>query len=495
MTQTITYYSIYTGSYSEMADGFSIMVNNVTADLNNEECRILLYLCTDLFTNSCVEDLRGALLAFAKQRQNQAGQSQAGDALLMELMFRMKRFDVLKKVFGTNRQQVERILQEGRALSDYRVLMADVSANLDKEELQSLIFLLNCILPKERMARATSFLDVVVELEKLDEVSCDKLELLEQCLKNIKRIDLVKRIQAYQNRGQNVPCAVPKVQNSFKFTPGKCQSSVKPVRRSQCCSKEFKNLKLSVPETGTQQQQAFVKEYQINPEQRGLCVIIDCVGFDGQMLNQTFEHLGFRVIYHSLLGLKETQKVLEDLTRNQWPQKVNRFVCCLISRGTDTHLLATDSNGLGIRLEDLRQLFSPNQCPSLGGKPKLFFTQIYRTTEAPPTPSMDDEYLETDGPKCQYSGRQCADKRTVPVSADVLWSVCTAEAKLLEDSGHQSVYLHALHTALLRRHERKRPLLDIMTEVNRNVFSHNQQNPEKKYQLQLSHTLRETLYF
>lgn len=119
MTQTITY-SIHTGSYSEMADGFSIMVNNVTADLNKEECRILLYLCTDLFTNSCVEDLRGALLAFANQRQNQAGQSQAGDALLMELMFRMKRFDVLKKVFGTNRQQVESILQEGRALSDYR---------------------------------------------------------------------------------------------------------------------------------------------------------------------------------------------------------------------------------------------------------------------------------------------------------------------------------------------------------------------------------------
>lgn len=167
------------------------------------------------------------------------------------------------------------------------------------------------------------------------------------------------------------------------------------------------------------------------------------------MLNQTFERLGFRVIFHSLLGLRETLKVLEDLTRNRSLQEVNRFVCCLISRGTDTNLLATDSNGLGIRLEDLRQIFSPNQCPLLGGKPKLFFTQIYRTTEALPSPSMYDEYLETDGPKCRYS-----DKRTVPVSADVLWSVCTAEAKLLEDSGHQSVYLHALHTALLMGHER-----------------------------------------
>lgn len=173
-----------------------------------------------------------------------------------------------------------------------------------------------------------------------------------------------------------------------------------------------------------------------------------------EMLNQTFDRLGYRVIFHSLLGLKETQKVLEDLTCNRSLQRVNSFVCCLISRGTDTHLLATDSNSFGFRLEDLRQLFSPNQCSSLGGKPKLFFTQIYSTTEAPLTASMDDEYLETDGPKCHYSRRQCADTRTVPQSADVLWSVCTAEAKLLEGSGHQSVYLHALNSALMRGHER-----------------------------------------
>lgn len=39
-------------------------------------------------------------------------------------------------------------------------------------------------------------------MEKLDEVSCDKVDLLEHCLGNMKRFDLVKRIQAYKNRGQ-----------------------------------------------------------------------------------------------------------------------------------------------------------------------------------------------------------------------------------------------------------------------------------------------------
>uniref|UniRef100_A0A8C2EB01 CASP8 and FADD-like apoptosis regulator a n=1 Tax=Cyprinus carpio TaxID=7962 RepID=A0A8C2EB01_CYPCA len=451
MTQNMTY-SIYTGSYSEMAAGFSNIVNCVTASLEKEECKTLLYLCTDLFNNICMEDLRGALLAFAKQTQAQAGQ-----ALLMELMFRMKRFDILKKVFGTNRQQVEGILKKGAVLSDYRVLMAEVSENLGNKELQSLIFLLSSTLPKERLARATSFLDVVVELEKLDEVSCDKVDLLEQCLRNINRMDLVKRIQAYKNR-------------------------------------EFQNLKVSVPETGTQHRQALMEQYEMNPEQRGLCVIIDCVGFDGEMMNQTFKCLGFKVIFHSLLALKETQKVLEDLTRNRILQGVSCFVCCIISRGTDTHLLATDSSRLGIMLEDLRQLFSPTQCPSLCGKPKLFFTQIYRTTEVPNTPLMDDEYLETDAPACHYSRRLCANTRTIPASTDLLWSVCRAEAKLLEGSGHQSVYLHALNSTFLMGCQRKMLLLDIMEEVMRNVFSYNQQNPENPYHLQLSHTLRKKLY-
>lgn len=472
-----------------MADGFSIMVNNVTASLSQDERRTLEYLCTDLFTNSCVEDLRGALLDFAKQ----TGQSQDGSSLLMELMFRLKRYDILKKVLGTNRQQVEGILRKGGVLSDYRVLMVDVSDGLDKDELKSFIFLLNNILPKEKVKKATSFLDVVVELEKLDEVSCDKLDLVEMCFKNIRRMDLVKRIQAYQNRGQNISCAATKVPNQHcpKYIPVHCQRSLHQIRQPQCHVQQFKNLKLSVPETRSQHTQAGVEEYQINPEQKGLCVIIDCVGFDGGLLNQTFNRLGFKVIFLTHLSVYETNKYLEDLVHHRSLQAVSSFICCLISRGTDTHLLANDSRGSGIRLEDIKQLFNPVKCPLLGGKPKLFFTQIYRTTETQQRSTMDDEFLETDGPSCSCP----LDPITIPVSADVLWSVCTADEKLLESSGHHSVYLHALSSALLRGCERRMHLLDVMTAVNRDVTCHNQQNPGKTYHMSPpAHTLRKKLY-
>lgn len=41
---------------------------------------------------------------------------------------------------------------------------------------------------------------------------------------------------------------------------------------------------------------------------------------------------------------------------------------------------------------------------------------------------------------------------------------------------------------------RRMHILDVMTEVNNDVYSHNQQNPGKTYKPQLSHTLRRKLY-
>lgn len=151
------------------------------------------------------------------------------------------------------------------------------------------------------------------------------------------------------------------------------------------------------------------------------------------------------VIFHSHLCPKETQKVLEDLARHRHLQGVSSFICCLISRGTDIRLLANDTHRPGIKLEDLKQIFNPVQCPMLSGKPKLFFTQIYQTSEV-----LYDECLETDGPMSCYA----ENAQGIPVSADVLWNICITEEKLLECSGHRSVYLQALHSALLRGHER-----------------------------------------
>ncbi|KAI4884173.1 hypothetical protein NFI96_030575 [Prochilodus magdalenae] len=526
------------GSQSEaMADGLCLLVNRVVEALSKEECRTLLYLCSDLLSTDCVEDCRGALITLTNQ-------SPPGDAFLKEVLFRLRRFDLLKRLLRTTRKDVEEMLKaNGRVVSDYRVLMTDLSESLAADELKSLTFLLSTTMPKGPLERATvgqcgvrslaqglllvysypdwdsnpslphvvvgpwrvvvgpwrvvvlsaeSFLDVVTELEKMDKVSRENLEVVEQCLKNISRVDLAKRVQAYQ-RGQGgaQPAVSPRpaaARNGTTYQGG----PQTPGRREQRLAEGFERLKLSVPETGAQHSQVLVDQYYINHEARGVCVIIDCIGNDGDVLKETFGHLGFQVHLHGLLAATQVVSVLKSVSQQAELQQASTFSCCLLSRGSGTHLLGTDTCGPGLALSDLRQIFGPVHCPLLLGKPKLFFTQIY--VEDAPTLQQNDPNLETDGvPSCVVANQTPA-RATLPASADVLWSECHTLAWQLEKRDHRSVYLKALSAALLRARERKLNILEAFLEVNRDVYEHNRRNPDTAYHVMLSHTLRKSLY-
>lgn len=468
-----------------------VLVNRVVDCLNTEECKKLRYLCSDRLSAECVEDCRGALITLITQTHRQPGQPPPCDTLLKEILFRLNRFDILKRIMGTSRQEVEEILRvNGRVLSDYRVLMLELDENLEAEDLHSLTFLLSSTVSKGQLDRATSFLDIVVELEKLDKVSCEKVEVVEECMRNIRRVDLAKRIHAYQ-RGQNNSerhVSQSPAQHCAQFGV----SSQSPERRLQRQTADLQTLKLSVAESRAQHTPASVDEYYINHEFRGMCVIIDCIGCDGEMLRGTFEQLGFRVHLHTLLGMGEVYSVLQSVSQQGALHRFSTLCCCLISRGSDTQLLATDAEGPGLALTDLQQLFSPVRCPLLAGKPKLFFTQSY--AEGPSTPEQDDQYLETDGVPSHSANTQMWGPEMLPAAADVLWSLCKTEAQLLERHGHHSVYLQALSAALLRAQPRRISLLDALLNMNRDVFEHNRRNPGRVYHLTLRHTLRRSVF-
>ncbi|XP_066511140.1 CASP8 and FADD-like apoptosis regulator [Hoplias malabaricus] len=462
-----------------MAEVSFLQVNSIMDSLSKEECKTLLYLCSDLISADCVEDCRGALLTLITQAHTQVQtrthhKAPPGDVFLKEVLFRLRRFDILKQILGSSRKEVEEMLKKrGHVLSDYRVLMMELSENLEEEDLKSLIFLLKSSIPRGPLHRATNFLDVVVELEKMEKVSCEKLELIEQSLKNIRRLDLVRRIQSYQ-RGQHgnqqdiSQRAVTQNNTQFGFRV----THQSPVRTQQI--EEFENLKLSVEETGAQQLQVSVDQYHINKELQGVCLIIDCIGSDGNLLKGTFQNLGFQVELYSLQSVREVESVVKSVVQTRALQQGSVFCCCFMSRGMDTDLV----------LSDLRRSFGS----LLVGKPKLFFTQIY--TDAPPTQGYNDPFLETDGKPFHPDYAHAS----LPATADVLWNLCTTGAWLLQREGHCSVYLRALRAALLRAHQRKLHVLDALTEVDRDVKQHNQRNPNESYHITLSHTLRKSLY-
>lgn len=96
-----------------MTDEQCQTINRVVEELNHEERRKLAYLCGDLEPEGCVEDLRGKLSSLTLD-------GRVGPLILLELMLRMGRFDILKRILGRNRQEVEGLLENGYVVSDYR---------------------------------------------------------------------------------------------------------------------------------------------------------------------------------------------------------------------------------------------------------------------------------------------------------------------------------------------------------------------------------------
>uniref|UniRef100_W5MUK6 CASP8 and FADD-like apoptosis regulator a n=1 Tax=Lepisosteus oculatus TaxID=7918 RepID=W5MUK6_LEPOC len=463
-----------------MAEGhLSLTINQIADELNSEECKTLFYLCGNLDKCSSNEDVKDMLKALLKSGQVDH------QFLLLELTYRIKRFDILKRVLMTNRKEVESILGRKCFISDYRVLMADVSEELGKEDVRSFIFLLSDTLPRMRLEKAKSFLDVIVELEKVDMVSHENLDLIEQCLRGIHRIDLAKKINVFQRKDRNDAL---RIQNSttLKFTAKCCKTLEKLHNKPSCSHHEFlspEKIKTGVPETGMQYSQQLEDVYRMQTDPRGICLIIDCVGNDGDMLHETFTKLRFKVILYKWLSLNDTLAFLKETARMTDHQRLDCFVCCIISRGTATGMLGTETQGPGLLFDNIRQLFTPEHCPGLLGKPKLFFIQNYVLSE--PVPYYDDsDDIEADMPVVVHR------VESIPTEADLFWSYCETEAGHLEKVHHSSVYFQALSAGLIKGQKRKMDLIDVHTEVNGMIYDHNQRNPTNKYCISLRFTLR-----
>lgn len=171
--------------------------------------------------------------------------------------------------------------------------------------------------------------------------------------------------------------------------------------------------------------------------------------FSSVHLVQVFESLHFSVSLHSLLSVQDMISTLQSVSKQREHYRADAFVCCIISRTRSSELLGTDPHGSGLSLDFVRQLFTPDVCPGLAGKPKLFFIQGYEV----PGPQRFGGYaegwsyepgeLETDGPMAAPYRPQ-----VLPADADVFWSHCWTQEQQLETVNHRSVYLQSLRNAL-----------------------------------------------
>ena len=129
-----------------------------------------------------------------------------------------------------------------------------------------------------------------------------------------------------------------------------------------------------------------VDEYSMKTFPHGVALIINNEQFakqseregtaiDERNLTHTFRFLGYKVEVHRDLKAEKMLAIMTEVgSRNH--SHYDSFVCCILSHGKEGHVYGT--NSVMVSLDDLSKKVDANHCPSLGGKPKLFFLQACR---------------------------------------------------------------------------------------------------------------------
>ncbi|XP_013043026.1 CASP8 and FADD-like apoptosis regulator isoform X1 [Anser cygnoides] len=478
----------------------AVLIHQIEEELDKEEGEIMVFLCRDLVPDLATADLRELLMALNEREKL----SLLG---LSELLYRVKRFDLLRRILKTEKITVEfNLARSPRFVPDYRVLMVEINENLEKEEVGSLVFLLRDYVPRMKLAKDKSFLALVIDLEKLNLVAPNQLDLIEECFQSIHRIDLIKKIKKYKQEAfmssvHSQPVYVNALQASLpnlSLIDPPYNSEIKNMNKekSQNGQSFFQEepVHMSIQESGPASHKVFNDQYRMQSQPLGICLIIDCIGNDTDVLEETFRGLGYDVRCHRHLDTDAMNKTLLEVAGLQKHRNCDSFICILVSRGSPQSIFCTDETSTGFPLEQIKKYFLADSCPELRGKPKLFFIQSYIVPE---NEQECTSLLEIDGNDDKMiANAKIPLKLTIPQVADIFWSQCKVDVSTIEKSPtSSSYYLRCLAELLRNPHKRKLSILDIHTELNREVYEWNKTtDPSQQYSLLLQHTLRKKLF-
>lgn len=175
------------------------------------------------------------------------------------------------------------------------------------------------------------------------------------------------------------------------------------------------------------------------------CVVFCC--FSAECLQETFTSLGYRVQLFLFPKSHEIPQIIRRFACMTQHQDYDSFACVLVSRGGFQSMMGRDELRSGFSLDCVKNMFTGDTCPSLRGKPKLFFIQNYESLGS----HLEDSSLEIDGPAIKNVDSKPLHPRscTTHPEADIFWSLCTADISHLEKSfSSSSVYLQKLSQQL-----------------------------------------------
>ncbi|XP_010147130.1 PREDICTED: caspase-8-like [Eurypyga helias] len=392
---------------------------------------------------------------------------------LKELLYRINRMDLLAAQLRSSPEEVEKELRiPGRAkVSAYRQLLYGIAEDLIPEDVKNVKFLLQKKIPKNKLQSGASMLKVFLEMERNVIIKEDDLSVLKGVLKGF-RADLKKRIDTYEEK--------------IKENDSKAILHY-PVPVS-----------VNAEEEGAEGETSHwpVESYKMKNNPHGYCVILNNYMFknpyearegtekDGEAVKEVFSWLQFETVEHMDLEAYEMYAKVKEYSKKDH-SNMDCFVCFIFSHGEENKIKGVDHEFINIK--DLLSCFSGSNCPSLAGKPKLFFIQACQGFAVHPAVTVKED----------ASGHFEADAtplHSIPDLADTLVGMATVEGYecyRCRETG--SVYIQCLCEKMKLLCPLREDLVTILTEVNKEVggrvLNEGKQMPE------IISTLRKRLIF
>ncbi|XP_071103449.1 uncharacterized protein [Haliotis cracherodii] len=219
--------------------------------------------------------------------------------------------------------------------------------------------------------------------------------------------------------------------------------------------------------------------YRMDRKPRGICIIINNEVFykdpedrgarempnregtqvDAANLLKTFTELYFDVRQYDNMKSTDMVRVLVNMALNIDHTEYDSFVCCVLSHGAQGHIYGTD--GRLVSITDMTGPFKSVVCPSLAGKPKLFFIQACQGRE-----KQEGQEIERDSAEPEVDG---IPREVIPNEADFLIGYATVPGFVSYRSrSHGSWYITKL-CEMLNKHGTRYDLLSVLLLVNNEV--------------------------
>ncbi|NXK14216.1 CASPA protein, partial [Herpetotheres cachinnans] len=421
----------------------------IDENLVAEDAAALKFLCTDLLPFKKLESVKSAVdifqLLMAEEYLNKEN-----TFLLAELLYRIKCHSLLKKL-GYTKEKVQECLHEKGTVSPYRQMLCELSENITNEMLKHIIFLLQNCLPKRWM---THVCEERAKYERQGLSSENNVQMLEEVCTNVSP-DLLETVNCYK---RTEVCNFPSLNalwsdykhngekaHGFSFclflllVPLPQQENTLPVKESSLFHtgdiKVFTSPQVhrSILPTWVLvvwgvvfvQHVRNTAAYSIKQWKSKVLLLVMRNCGKKFMLGREMSKKARQVPSIEwvsrcrFLKLKAKQmyaKVKEYSKKDH--SNMDCFVCFIFSHGEKDKIKGVDHQLVNIK--DLLSCFSGSNCPSLAGKPKLFFIQVCQGSAGHPAITVKED----------FSSRLEADATpmiSIPDQADILIGMATVE--------------------------------------------------------------------